>query len=138
MVLDPASSVKSYDDLPARTGSSADVMPTLEMINERFARYFRTSLFNMLRRSADILGLGRADAEVLASSCNLFVPDQPQYRASRRCAASAVRARPQAGIQCRRQLLRRYRTISIPRSRDVISPTELRVVQILLRIAFSD
>ena len=25
-------------------------MPTLEMINERFARYFRTSLFNMLRR----------------------------------------------------------------------------------------
>ena len=29
-------------------------MPTLEMINERFARYFRTSLFNMLRRSAAI------------------------------------------------------------------------------------
>lgn len=29
-------------------------MPTLEMINERFARYFRISLFNMLRRTADI------------------------------------------------------------------------------------
>ena len=27
-------------------------MPTLEMINERFARLFRTSLFNMLRRRA--------------------------------------------------------------------------------------
>ena len=29
-------------------------MPTLEMINERFARYFRVSLFNFIRRSAEI------------------------------------------------------------------------------------
>jgi flagellar motor switch protein FliM len=29
-------------------------MPTLEMINERFVRYFRISLFNFLRRSAEI------------------------------------------------------------------------------------
>ncbi|MCW8886931.1 MAG: flagellar motor switch protein FliM [Motiliproteus sp.] len=29
-------------------------MPTLEMINERFARYTRISLFNILRRSADV------------------------------------------------------------------------------------
>lgn len=29
-------------------------MPTLEMVNERFARYFRIGLFNMLRRSAEI------------------------------------------------------------------------------------
>jgi flagellar motor switch protein FliM len=29
-------------------------MPTLEMINERFARLFRTSLFNMLRRTPEI------------------------------------------------------------------------------------
>ena len=29
-------------------------MPTLEMINERFARYFRINLFNLLRRSAEI------------------------------------------------------------------------------------
>ncbi len=29
-------------------------MPTLEMINERFARHLRISLFNMLRRSAEI------------------------------------------------------------------------------------
>lgn len=29
-------------------------MPTLEMINERFARHFRISLFNMLRRTADV------------------------------------------------------------------------------------
>ncbi|PPD05675.1 MAG: flagellar motor switch protein FliM [Methylobacter sp.] len=29
-------------------------MPTLEMVNERFARYLRVSLFNFLRRSAEI------------------------------------------------------------------------------------
>jgi flagellar motor switch protein FliM len=29
-------------------------MPTLEMINERFARLFRSSMYNMLRRSPDI------------------------------------------------------------------------------------
>jgi len=29
-------------------------MPTLEMVNERFGRYFRISLLNMLRRSAEI------------------------------------------------------------------------------------
>lgn len=29
-------------------------MPTLEMINERFVRYFRISLFNFLRRSSEI------------------------------------------------------------------------------------
>ena len=29
-------------------------MPTLEMVNERFARYIRVGIFNMLRRSAEI------------------------------------------------------------------------------------
>ena len=29
-------------------------MPTLEIINERFARYTRISMFNLLRRSADV------------------------------------------------------------------------------------
>ena len=29
-------------------------MPTLEMINERFARLFRVSLYNLLRRSPEI------------------------------------------------------------------------------------
>lgn len=33
-------------------------LPTLEMINERFARHFRTTLFNLLRRSADIAVAG--------------------------------------------------------------------------------
>ncbi|MBF4343582.1 flagellar motor switch protein FliM, partial [Vibrio anguillarum] len=29
-------------------------MPTLELINERFARHMRISLFNMLRKTAEV------------------------------------------------------------------------------------
>lgn len=45
--------VKSYD-LTSQDRIVRGRMPTLEMINERFARYTRISLFNLLRRSADV------------------------------------------------------------------------------------
>ncbi|AOE86504.1 flagellar motor switch protein FliM [Pseudomonas sp. MOB-449] len=47
------SSVKSYD-LTSQDRIVRGRMPTLEMINERFARYTRISMFNLLRRSADV------------------------------------------------------------------------------------
>ena len=46
-------SVKQYD-LTSQDRIVRGRMPTLEMINERFARYTRISMFNMLRRSADV------------------------------------------------------------------------------------
>ena len=46
-------SVKSYD-LTSQDRIVRGRMPTLEMINERFARYTRISMFNMLRRLADV------------------------------------------------------------------------------------
>jgi len=49
---DPAS-VRSYD-LTSQDRIVRGRMPTLEMINERFARYTRISLFNLLRRTADV------------------------------------------------------------------------------------
>ncbi|PAV27371.1 flagellar motor switch protein FliM [Tamilnaduibacter salinus] len=45
--------VKSYD-LSSQDRIVRGRMPTLEMINERFARYTRISLFNLLRRTADV------------------------------------------------------------------------------------
>ena len=45
--------VKSYD-LSSQDRIVRGRMPTLEMINERFARYTRISMFNLLRRSADV------------------------------------------------------------------------------------
>ena len=45
--------VRSYD-LTSQDRIVRGRMPTLEMINERFARYTRISMFNLLRRSADV------------------------------------------------------------------------------------
>ncbi|UUD64019.1 flagellar motor switch protein FliM [Pseudomonas seleniipraecipitans] len=45
--------VKGYD-LSSQDRIVRGRMPTLEMINERFARYTRISMFNLLRRSADV------------------------------------------------------------------------------------
>ncbi|MCD4863095.1 MULTISPECIES: flagellar motor switch protein FliM [Pseudomonas] len=45
--------IKGYD-LTSQDRIVRGRMPTLEMINERFARYTRVSMFNLLRRSADV------------------------------------------------------------------------------------
>jgi flagellar motor switch protein FliM len=49
-------------------------MPTLEMINERFARSFRISLFNMLRRSAEISVSGVQMVKFSEYIQSMFVP----------------------------------------------------------------
>ena len=49
-------------------------MPTLEMINERFARYLRISMFNMLRRSAEISVGGIQTLKFGEYIHTLFVP----------------------------------------------------------------
>jgi len=49
-------------------------MPTLEMINERFARYFRISLFNLLRRTAEIAVGGVQMVKFAEYIHSLFVP----------------------------------------------------------------
>ncbi len=49
-------------------------MPTLEMINERFARALRVRLFNMLRRSAEISVVGTRVTKFSEYMHSLFVP----------------------------------------------------------------
>ncbi|MBE0509320.1 MAG: flagellar motor switch protein FliM [Chromatiales bacterium] len=49
-------------------------MPTLEMVNERFSRSFRISLFNMLRRSAEISVAGVDMIKFSEYIHTLFVP----------------------------------------------------------------
>ena len=50
---DVPNAIKQYD-LTSQDRVVRGRMPTLEMINERFARYTRISMFNLLRRSADV------------------------------------------------------------------------------------
>ncbi|MCW9058325.1 MAG: flagellar motor switch protein FliM [Gammaproteobacteria bacterium] len=49
-------------------------MPTLEMINERFARHFRISIFNMMRRSGEISVSGVQMLKFAEYVHSLFVP----------------------------------------------------------------
>lgn len=63
-------------------------MPTLEMVNERFARYFRISLFNMLRRSPEIAVGGVQMLKFSEYVHSLFVP----------ASLNLVRVKPLRGI----------------------------------------
>jgi len=68
-----AGSVQGYD-FTTQDRIVRGRMPTLEMINERFARYFRISLFNMLRRSAEISVSGVQMQKFSEYVHSLFVP----------------------------------------------------------------
>lgn len=91
--------VETGDDLAAHDGVARSFdfashdrivrgrMPTLEMINERFARKLRISLFNMLRRSAEISVGGVQMLKFSEYVHSLFVPTS----------MNIVRARPLRG-----------------------------------------
>ncbi|MEI6414155.1 MAG: flagellar motor switch protein FliM [Pseudomonadota bacterium] len=114
-------------------------LPTLEMINERFARYFRTNLFGMLRRSADISLSGVQMQKFSEFVHSLFVPTS----------LNIVRIHPLRG----RALFvldpklvfsvvdtffggsGRFHTKIEGRE---FTPTENRVIKILLNLAFKD
>ncbi len=114
-------------------------LPTLDMINERFARYFRTSLFNMLRRQADISVSGVQMLKFSEFVHSLFVPTS----------LNIVRIRPLRGkglfvldpklVYCVVDNFfggtGRFHTKIEGRE---FTPTELRVVQLLLEQAFND
>jgi len=114
-------------------------MPTLEMINERFSRHFRISLFNMLRRSAEI-SVGGVEMMKFAEYVHtLFVPTS----------LNMVKVRPLRGtalVVLDPKLVfivvdnyfggdGRYHAKIEGRE---FTPTEQRVIQMLLNLAFSD
>ncbi|NOY63143.1 MAG: flagellar motor switch protein FliM [Gammaproteobacteria bacterium] len=113
-------------------------MPTLEMINERFARYFRISLFNMLRRTAEIAVGGVQMLKFAEYVHSLFVPTS----------LNLVRIHPLRGTSL---------FILDPKLVFIIvdnffggvgrhakiegrefTPTESRVIQMVLELAFKD
>jgi len=78
--------VNTEDDIAAHDGVAREFdftshdrivrgrMPTLEMVNERFARRLRVSLFNMLRRSAEISVSGVQMVKFSEYVHSMFVP----------------------------------------------------------------
>lgn len=114
-------------------------LPTLEMINERFARYYRTSLFNMLRRSADIAVSGVQMLKFSEFVHSLFVPTSlnlvrvPPLRGKGLCVLD-----PKLVFSVVDNFFGgsgRFHTKI--EGRD-FTPTELRVIRMLLNLAFND
>ncbi len=114
-------------------------MPTLEMVNERFARYFRVSLFNFLRRSAEISVSGIQILKFSEYVHSLFVPTN----------LNLIRFKPLRGTAL--FVMEPTLIFSIVDSyfggsgnfynkvegRD-FTPTEMRVVRMILDMIFTD
>jgi flagellar motor switch protein FliM len=114
-------------------------LPTLEMINERFARLFRIGLFNMLRRSPELSVVGIEMMKFSEYTHSLFVPTS----------LNLVRVKPLRGTALfifEPRLV--YSVVENFFGGDgkihtriegrEFTPTEMRVIQLLLKQAFAD
>jgi flagellar motor switch protein FliM len=134
----PEGQARSYD-FASQDRIVRGRMPTLEMINERFARYFRISLFNMLRRAGEISVSGVQMLKFAEYVHSLFVPTS----------LNLVRVNPLRGTALfvlEPKLVfalvdnffgggGRFHTKIEGRE---FTPTELRVIHMVLNIAFKD
>ena len=114
-------------------------MPTLEMVNERYARLFRISLFNLLRRSAEISVGGVQMLKFSEYVHSLFVPTS----------LNMVRIKPLRGTslfvldpKLVFMVVDNYfggdgRFHAKIEGRE-FTPTELRVIEMILQQAFHD
>lgn len=73
-VDDAASHIARNYDFTSQERIVRGRMPTLEMVNERFARHFRIALFNFLRRAAEISVSGIQVQKFSEFIQGLFVP----------------------------------------------------------------
>jgi flagellar motor switch protein FliM len=129
--------VKSYD-LTSNDRIVRGRMPTLEMINERFARYTRISMFNFLRRSADVASGGVQIMKFGEYVHTLYVPTS----------LNLVKMRPLRGtalfIMDAKLVFKLVDNFFGGDGRHAkiegreFTPTEVRVVQLVLSQIFAD
>ncbi|UTW48944.1 flagellar motor switch protein FliM [Bacterioplanoides sp. SCSIO 12839] len=129
--------VKNYD-LTSNDRIVRGRMPTLEMINERFARYTRISMFNFLRRSADVASGGVQIMKFGEYVHTLYVPTS----------LNLVKMRPLRGtalfIMDAKLVFKLVDNFFGGDGRHAkiegreFTPTEVRVVQLVLSQIFSD
>ena len=114
-------------------------LPTLEMINERFARYLRISLFNLLRKTSEISVGGVQMLKFAEYVHSLFVP----------ASLNLIKVKPLRGTalivfdpKMVFSLVDNFfggegRFHAKVEGRE-FTPTEQRIIQILLNLAFKD
>ncbi|MEE8058208.1 MAG: flagellar motor switch protein FliM [Pseudomonadales bacterium] len=130
-------SARTYD-LTSQDRIVRGRMPTLEMINERFARYTRISLFNLLRRTADVAVGGIQIQKFGEYVHTLYVPTS----------LNLVKLRPLRGtgliILDAKLVFKLVDNFFGGDGRHAkiegreFTPTELRVVEMVLHDAFAD
>jgi flagellar motor switch protein FliM len=130
-------SARNYD-LTSQDRIVRGRMPTLEMVNERFARYTRISLFNLLRRTADVAVGGIQIQKFGEYVHTLYVPTS----------LNMVKLRPLRGtglvILDAKLVFKLVDNFFGGDGRHAkiegreFTPTELRVVEMVLREAFVD
>lgn len=134
--IDPTG-VRAYD-LTSNDRIVRGRMPTLEMINERFARYTRISMFNFLRRSADVASGGVQIMKFGEYVHTLYVPTS----------LNLVKMRPLRGtalfILDAKLVFKLVDNFFGGDGRHAkiegreFTPTEVRVVQLVLNQVFND
>jgi flagellar motor switch protein FliM len=114
-------------------------LPTLEMINERFARLFRIGLFNMLRRSPELSVVGIEMVKFSDYAHGLFVPTSLNLLRVKPLRGTALMVfEPRLVFTVVENFFGgngRFRTKIEGRE---FTPTELRVVQLMMKQAFID
>lgn len=114
-------------------------MPTLELINERFARHMRISLFNMLRKTAEVSINGVQMMKFGEYQNTLYVPtslNMVRFRPLKGTALITMEARL-VFIMVENFFGGDGRFHARIEGRE-FTPTERRVVQLILKLVFSD
>ncbi|WP_413110703.1 flagellar motor switch protein FliM [Thaumasiovibrio sp. DFM-14] len=114
-------------------------MPTLELINERFARHMRISLFNMLRKSAEVSINGVQMVKFGEYQNTLYVPtslNMVRFRPLKGTALITMEARL-VFILVENFFGGDGRFHAKIEGRE-FTPTERRIIQMLLKLVFED
>jgi flagellar motor switch protein FliM len=114
-------------------------MPTLEMINERFARLFRISLFNMLRRSPELTVVGIETAKFNEYTHSLYVPTNLNLvRVKPLRGTALIVFEPRLVFSIVENFFGGDGKLKTKIEGREFTPTEMRVIQLMLKLAFAD
>jgi flagellar motor switch protein FliM len=114
-------------------------MPTLEMVNERFARLFRIGLFNMLRRQPELTVVGIEMLKFGEYTHSLFVPTSLNLVRVKPLRGTALFIfEPRLVFSVVENFFGGDGKLKTKIEGREFTPTELRVVQLMVRQVFQD
>ena len=114
-------------------------MPTLEMVNERFARLFRIGLFNMLRRQPELTVVGIEMMKFGEYTHSLFVPTSLNLVKVKPLRGTALFIfEPRLVFSVVENFFGGDGKLKTKIEGREFTPTELRVIQLMVKQCFSD